>query len=394
MSDQARSATAARISACLVAMALAVAARPAAVIAAAGPPAAPPLELEVVLAGPERIDLESLSGNAVVIDFWATWCAPCVAAIPHWNELVDAFAGEPVRFLSVSDEDRDTVAGFLEERPIAGWLALDTDRSTFEGYRVESLPHVALIDPEGRLRGVAFPEDLTAATIRDVMASRTPDLPERTSMEEAFMARLDAAFRPRAVFEARIEPSAGSDFLVSQGPGTFLALSAPPERALRMALEVPKSRIVYETDLPDELYDFAFKTGSAELLRTILQPAIAEAFDVEIAREGRLTDVWVLRAPAAGGLRLAASSAASLFVRSTPSSAEYTGATVGEIAQALENRLGRPVVDESGLAGRYDLVLEEAEPDELRAGLALETGLRLDAGRREVEMVVVRGRRP
>ena len=48
-----------------------------------------------------------------VIEFWATWCGPCVASMPHLSELQKKYADYDVKFISVSDEDLQTVVSFL-----------------------------------------------------------------------------------------------------------------------------------------------------------------------------------------------------------------------------------------------------------------------------------------
>ena len=86
---------------------------------------APAIELEGLLHAPEG----DLKGNVVVLEFWATWCGPCIAAIPHLNALTEEFKGKPVRFISVTDEDETKVRKFLEKRTMSSWIGLDTDRS-------------------------------------------------------------------------------------------------------------------------------------------------------------------------------------------------------------------------------------------------------------------------
>jgi len=80
--------------------------------------AAPELGLEQVLQAPSGTEAswEKLGGKVVVLEFWATWCAPCIAAIPHLNELADHFKGKPVQFIAITDEKADVVEGFLKKR--------------------------------------------------------------------------------------------------------------------------------------------------------------------------------------------------------------------------------------------------------------------------------------
>src|SRR5512146_3334745 len=77
--------------------------------------AAPALGLEQILQAPggARADFGSLRGQVVVLEFWATWCAPCIAAQPDLNELVDTFKDRQVQFVSITDEDESVVAQFL-----------------------------------------------------------------------------------------------------------------------------------------------------------------------------------------------------------------------------------------------------------------------------------------
>ena len=48
-----------------------------------------------------------------VVEFWATWCGPCIASMPHLSELQEKYADYDVKFISVSDEDLQTVVSFL-----------------------------------------------------------------------------------------------------------------------------------------------------------------------------------------------------------------------------------------------------------------------------------------
>jgi thiol-disulfide isomerase/thioredoxin len=130
---------------------------------------APELELSHILQAPAGIQptLAALRGKAVVLEFWATWCGGCVAAIPHLNKLAAQFRSEPVIFLSVTDEGADVVRAFLKKRPINGRVGIDKDGATFRKYGIDGRPQTILIDAKGIFQGRASPERLDAALVQD-----------------------------------------------------------------------------------------------------------------------------------------------------------------------------------------------------------------------------------
>ncbi|HEV2832380.1 MAG TPA: TlpA disulfide reductase family protein, partial [Hanamia sp.] len=101
--------------------------------------------------------LESLHGKYVYIDIWATWCAPCIAEIPHLKELEMAYHNKNLAFVSISvDEPHDLNKwkAFVKKNNLQG-IQLITENafeSTFtKKMNIHSIPRFILIDPAGKI---------------------------------------------------------------------------------------------------------------------------------------------------------------------------------------------------------------------------------------------------
>jgi thiol-disulfide isomerase/thioredoxin len=103
---------------------------------------APPLDTLKLLQAPlgARADWASLKGKVVVLEFWATWCSPCVASLPHLNQLVESLDPAKFQFISIDDEDLKAVQTFLTKRKMSGWVGVDASGGVFGLYGVESRP--------------------------------------------------------------------------------------------------------------------------------------------------------------------------------------------------------------------------------------------------------------
>jgi thiol-disulfide isomerase/thioredoxin len=100
----------------------------------------------------EFISLEDLKGKTVVLDFWGTWCRPCVMATPGLVKLQKKFAEEPVVFISVAENDHeDQWAAYVEKNKMV-WPQFDKTRKLAGPFGIFSYPTYIVIDGEGVVR--------------------------------------------------------------------------------------------------------------------------------------------------------------------------------------------------------------------------------------------------
>ena len=88
------------------------------------------------------------SGKVYVVEFWATWCGPCIASMPHLAETQKEYAEKGVQLISISDEDLETVETFLK-REIAGGEETEETKETPKTYRDLTSAYCLTTDPDG-----------------------------------------------------------------------------------------------------------------------------------------------------------------------------------------------------------------------------------------------------
>lgn len=95
------------------------------------------------------LTLASLRGKVVLVEFWATWCGPCVTCIPHLNELHRQYAGRNFELLSFVEEGHQTMDKFLTRTSVEYPIGLES--GSLEDYGISSIPHAFLIDQNGKI---------------------------------------------------------------------------------------------------------------------------------------------------------------------------------------------------------------------------------------------------
>ena len=114
---------------------------------------APSLTLPSIYADQPAIDLDALRGKTVYVDFWASWCAPCLRSMPAYNELYNRLKGEDFEFVAINvDNPIEDGLDFLIDQPLDFLIPSDPDGEAAELFGVIGMPTSYLIDPEGTVR--------------------------------------------------------------------------------------------------------------------------------------------------------------------------------------------------------------------------------------------------
>ena len=137
----------------------------------------PAPDFQVIDLKGQELSLEKYRGQVVLLDFWATWCIPCRAEMPHLKKVYDTYKDQKLEIIGISlDRTRAVLDSYIEKQDITWPQFLDNGRAVTKMYNVTGIPATFLIDGEGivrevKLRGSAL-EEAVAELVKENLAKQ------------------------------------------------------------------------------------------------------------------------------------------------------------------------------------------------------------------------------
>jgi uncharacterized protein (TIGR03435 family) len=357
---------------------------------------APPLDSLKLLQAPvgASADWASLKGKVVVLEFWATWCSPCVASLPRFNQLVESLDPAKFQFISIDDEDLNAVQNFLNKKKMSGWIGVDPSGGVFGLYGVESRPTTIIVDGNGKIVAVTEIDSLSSADLQAVAEGKKVAFkPAMEITETSVPSSSDAERSLFSMSVTKASPDAKMA-LVKHPPTGWDMLGESADGLMTDVFNVFGNRYILKDPLPEGRYDV--RVNSVDVPQTVMdslvQQAVLAALHMQIQSKTLTKPAYILRATDASK-KLLNPSASTHAVKRGYWHGKFIlmNGTMDDLAYVLATGLENPVFNETGIKGTYDARFEVArgDVDSLNRVLKETLGLELVPGNQEMPITVL-----
>jgi thiol-disulfide isomerase/thioredoxin len=127
-----------------------------------------PADFALVTTNGEYVTLDDVKGKVVLLDFWASWCAPCVSALPTLQRLSKRYAKDQFELISISvDQNEQAWRAFMAKHRMDWPQVLDRQSKLARMFQVKPIPTYVLIDAEGVMRSYVIGASISSAAQLD-----------------------------------------------------------------------------------------------------------------------------------------------------------------------------------------------------------------------------------
>lgn len=220
----------------------------------------------------------SFNNKYKVLEFWASWCAPCLAAVPHINELQDKFKdNKELVFISLTYEKPEIARRAMNKVDFKTIVATDQSKGFFKKLQVEkngimSLPTTILVDNNNEVKWIGTPKDLNAELIKSFLSGEKigqKEISKAIVTEEAPQSVQKTLVKKRddenLKFAFSIEKAVDSDIksLIMNGYfGQFIFSKTPLTQVLSSLQNIPEHKILFlDSTLASDSYNVFYKNS-------------------------------------------------------------------------------------------------------------------------------------
>lgn len=345
---------------------------------------------------------KSFEDKFIVIEFWATWCGPCLDAVPHLNELQEKFkSNNDLVFISMTDENREKIKATLDRIDFKTIVVSDQSKKTHKDLQVEKdgvmmIPLTVLIDNNGNVKWKGHPEELNEEKLNSFLKGE--QIKETKKAEQSIIELSEKDFLDKITFKMKnksidtlflLEPSNNENSsLIANGiiKGKFIAQNKSLSEIFSNLLEIPEEQINISTKVSRLKFNLAYKNITDKELKVKLKDKLLKRLNLNERITFKEYEIHELKILEKSKIKNSKKTSYEMgHISESKTHIILSNSNIDVLSKEISGLFKIIVKDETGLNGNYDLILNKRSIQELNKDLIL-NGLILEKRKQKTEI--------
>ena len=345
---------------------------------------------------------KSFEDKFIVIEFWATWCGPCLDAVPHLNELQEKFkSNNDLVFISMTDENPEKIKATLDRIDFKTIVVSDQSKKTHKDLQVEKdgvmmIPLTVLIDNNGNVKWKGHPEELNEEKLNSFLKGE--QIKETKKAEQSITELSEKDFLDKITFKMKnksidtlflLEPSNNENSsLIANGiiKGKFIAQNKSLSEIFSNLLEIPEEQINISTKVSRLKFNLAYKNITDKELKVKLKDKLLKRLNLNERITFKEYEIHELKILEKSKIKNSKKTSYEMgHISESKTHIILSNSNINVLSKEISGLFKIIVKDETGLNGNYDLILNKRSIQELNKDLIL-NGLILEKRKQKTEI--------
>ena len=331
---------------------------------------------------------KSVKGKYILLEFWATWCAPCLGAVPHLNNLKEKYKKrEDILFLSMTYEEPDKVLKTLKRVRFKTCVVTDQSEVTFKNFGVErdktiSVPRTILIDNKGNVKWIGNPYQLTDSlfdsfvnekTIKQDIVEKIQPKVETPILEANVIETATQVLKDKqtkfcfSLIESENKPT-GQWASKSPLRGRYIDVNNRLWSIVSDLLGVPKTQIVISDSIKDKRYCLFYRNDQIKNSKTCLDDIksnLLKALNLTEKIEQRTIEIYLMTVTDNSKLDVSEDKSEQSHSGINNTHLTFSNTKIDSVIKTVSEFNKIIIIDNTNLSGNYDFLIHKGSVEDL-----------------------------
>lgn len=339
---------------------------------------------------------KSFTNKFIVLEFWATWCAPCLAAVPHINELQNKFkSNNDLIFVSITDEKAEKVRNTLKRIDFSTIVISDQTKKTHKILNVSEIPITVLIDNNGVVKWKGNPEELNEELIEKFINGKlSPNLNNEKNNVKNIKSEYDkknedledVVFKiiknKQTKYSFTLINTKGNNSMLINGlkDGKYVASNKTLSEIISGLLDVTEQQIIVPEKLKSNKYSLIYKNSdikNAESGIDDIKYNLLKTLDLKEIIQIKNTEIYKLKVIDKTKIEISKEPKTKIGHSGNSTKIVCSNTEIKSLINEINNSFKILIKDETNLNGKYDFIIRNKSKENLIQDLE-KYGLKLE----------------